>query len=153
MTGETGQDARDAKGRFAPGNPGGPGRKRRRPLRDVVTFEAEAGLWALHLQEAMLPGEDGRSAREFVLRHAAGNPYQACPDIPPIAWPAVMSLEDLAAAVGAALTAHAQGAVDGAGLTHLLDVLTRVAKVFEVAELGPKLRRIEEHLEALGGEP
>jgi len=151
MTDETDADRRDQKGRFAPGNKIGKGRARVRPLRDVVTFEVEAQLWAKHLGLAMGDDDEARGAREFVLRHVSGNPYQGTPDIPPIAWPLVMTVEDLAAAVGAALNAHSQGTIDGAGLTHLVDLIAKLSRVFEAVETAPKLRKLEEYIEAQGG--
>lgn len=138
-------------GKFLKGTKGGPGRQRKRPLRDVVTFEVEADLWRSHLDEAQSGGEGARSAREFVLRHVAGTPYQACPDIPPLAWPAVMTVDDLAACVGTVLTAHAEAQVDAAGLSFLVDLIAKLAKVFEAVELAPKIRKLEEHIASSGG--
>jgi len=152
VTAESERGARDTKGRFADGNPGGPGRPRKRPLRDVVTFEQEAELWRVHFQEAQQPGSDGRNAREFILRHVAGNPYQACPHVPPLRWPErVLTAADLVACVETVLTAHAQEQVDAAGLHFLVDLIAKLAKVFEVTDLAPKLRALEEHVAAMGG--
>lgn len=138
-------------GKFLRGTRGGPGRQRKRPLRDVVTYEVEADLWRAHLDDAQQPGDDGRAAREFVLRHVAGTPYQAVPDVPPLMWPAVMSVDDLGQCVGVVLTAHREGQIDTAGMTHLVDVITKLAKVFEAVDLLPKLRKLEEHVAAIGG--
>lgn len=134
-------------GKFQKGTKGGPGRKRVRPLRDVVPFEVEADLWRAHLELA----EGDASAREFILRHIGGTPHQACPDLPPIAWPTIMSVDDLPAALGAVLAAQGSGDLDGAALKFLVGLLVDIAKVFEVADLGPKLRKLEEHIASMGG--
>lgn len=142
-------DQRDPKGRFQPGNPGGPGRQRRRPLRDAITNEDERDLWQRHKDEAQGSGSDARAAREFLLRHLAGNPYQACPEIPPLNWPEVFEVRDLAAAANAVLAAHREGHVDSAGLHFLVDLLVKIAKVFEVADLAPAVRELQEQLAAM----
>lgn len=142
---EATDDARDDKGRFAKGNPGGPGGQRRRPLRKVVSFEAEGQLWQLHYDLALTDVP----AREFILRHLAGNPPQAAPEIPEgIDWPPITCTADLMGAVNAMLGEQRAGRLDGAGMKFLTGIILDLAKVFEAVELGPKVKRIEEALAA-----
>jgi len=143
VTDET-DDQRGPRGRFAPGNKGGPGRPRKRPLRDVCSFEDEAELWRLHCELALTD----TPAREFILRHLAGNPPQAAPELPPMAWGTITCTADLMGAVNAMFGAQAAGEIDAAGLKFLTGIILDLAKVFESVELGPKVKRLEEHFAA-----
>jgi hypothetical protein len=160
------REAQDEKGRFLPNNPGGVGRNpNRSPLHKAITSEKAESLWAGRLAVAeggpeTRYGAEGVSwddwsrvdgAAEFILRYKNGSPPAATPDIPPIAWPAVEGVDDLAKAAGAMLNAHAAGVIDGAGLKFLTGIIVDLAKVFEVTDLGPKLRKLEEYVEAQGG--
>jgi hypothetical protein len=143
VTDVTGTEGKDHKGRFAPGNRYGKGRARQRPLRDVCSFEDEAELWRLHCALALTDAP----AREFILRHLAGNPPQAAPELPPIAWKPVTCLADLLGAVNAMFGAQAAGEIDAAGMKFLAGIILDLAKVFEVVELGPEIKRIKERLD------
>lgn len=159
------REAQDEKGRFLPGNPGGLGRSvKRSPLHRAVPDEVAIELWEDRVTIAkggpeVIVDEEGNERRswarkdaaaEFILKHKTGSPPVAAPDIPAIAWPVVVTVEDLAAAVGAVLTAHSLGQIDGAGLKFLTGILVDLAKVFEVSDLAPKLRKLEEHIAAAG---
>ena len=126
-------------GKFLPGTKGGPGRQRKRPLRDVVTFEEEGKLWAAHLA---LAASDS-SAREFILRHVGGTPFAAAPELPAITWPEITGVGDILGALNAVLGAQRAGDLDGAGLAFLVDQLLKIAKLYELVELGPAVRELQ----------
>ncbi len=147
MTTET-SSARDEHGRFVPGCGGGPGRPpKRSPLHRAISDDEAVELWRAELARAQ--GGDA-DARRFILQHKHGRPAQATPDLPSVAWPAIMGPDDLGAAVTALLAAHASGAVDAAGLRYLADVLATLAKVVEVADLAPQVRSLRDHVDRLG---
>lgn len=145
---------RDNAGKFKPGNPGGVGRRgKRSPLHKAIDDDRCERLWdeRARIAENDPDSERRDRAAEFCLRHKTGQPPQASPDIPQLAWPAVMTVDDLAGAVGAVLQAHNDGILDGAGLRFLTSILVDLAKVFEVSDMAPKLRKLEEHVASLGG--
>lgn len=140
---------RNGRGQFEKGNPGGPGRPpKQSPLHKAIDDDAAASLWGAEL--ALAEGGDA-DARRFILNHKQGRPIQAAPETPAIAWPSVMSADDLPAAVSALLGAHAEGVIDGAALEFLAGVLGSLAKIVEVGDLGPKLRKLEEYVASVGG--
>jgi hypothetical protein len=145
VTDQSAGDQRGPGGRFAPGNKLSPGRPRKRPLRDVCSFDEESRLWALHVELA----QTDTSAREFILRHVAGNPYQAAPEIPPLEWPRIASVSDLTGMVNAILGAQASGDLDAAGMGFLVDLTIKLSKVFEVVELAPKINALQARMDEM----
>lgn len=146
MTDQPDPYVREAGGRFGRGNPGGPGRKRVRPLRDVVTWEAERELWEQHKALAQQDTEEGARAREFCLRHANGNPLPAAPDIAGLDWPTVRTVADLGVALDVVLTAHREDRIDATALGWLVDLLGKMVRVLESVELVPQVRALQEQL-------
>lgn len=144
------EEVRDHKGRFAPGHCGGPGRKRRSPLRDIVTPEKEAELWEAELAATAGADQDrAQDARRFLLRQVAGSPFMSAPDLPPVEWPRIACVADLQHAVNALLGAHAAGDADLAAVGYMADVLVKLAKVFEAVELGPQVAELKRRVAEL----
>jgi hypothetical protein len=160
-SGDTTDNGRDEKGRFGKGNPGGPGRRpRSSPLHKAISDEKAIGLWEARL--AVAEGEpevryteagsykdysriDG--AAEFILKYKNGTPYQSAPDIPEMEWPRIACVADLAGLVHAVLGAQTAGLLDGAGFGFCIDLIGKLAKTFEIVELGPEVARIKERLD------
>lgn len=137
---------RNGNGTFAAGNPGGPGRGAKiSPLTKAISDDEACLLWRAEYNAAT--GGDAE-ARRFILTHKHGRPAQSFPDVPAIAWARVTCVADLAGSVQAMLGAHEAGQIDSAGLDFLTEMIGKLAKVFEAVELGPKVKRIEEHLAA-----
>jgi len=144
-------EGRGEDGKFAKGNPGGPGRRPgRSPLHKAVSNEKAEELWAARVVIAESDPDPARrdAAAEFVLKFKNGTPAASVPDCPPLNWPDVMTVADLAAASGAVLTAHRCGEIDGAALSFLVDLIARLARVYETVEMAPRLARLEEHFAA-----
>lgn len=146
-------EGRDDSGKFAKGNPGGPGRRPgRSPLHRAVTNERAEALWDERCriaEDSEQPAERRDQAAEFVLKYKNGTPASSVPDVPPLAWPEVLTVADLGIAVGSVLGAHRDGIIDGAGLNFLVDLLVKLARIYETVELAPQVRALQEQLAAL----
>jgi hypothetical protein len=59
----------------------------------------------------------------------------------------VTCLADLLGAVNAMFGAQAAGEIDAAGMKFLAGIILDLAKVFEVVELAPEIKRIKERLD------
>lgn len=140
---------REAGGRFGKGNKGGPGRQKPGPLGRAVSEDDAERLWRIELELA----ETDAEARRFILTNRTGRPYQAAPDIPPIQWPTIASVADLAGMVHAVLGAQSAGQLDGSSFGWLLDRIESLARIFERVELAPQVRALQEQLAALKQAP
>lgn len=124
---------REAGGRFGKGNKGGPGRVRVRPLRDAITWDVERQLWEQHKALAQQDTEEGAKAREFCLRHANGSVVPQQPDLPPLPWKRIDSIDAIVAALPVVFDAHAEGTIDSTGLEFGVRLLERAANLLGLA--------------------